>query len=37
MTKSCHGFKAASQQNRIVARFFLRRRGVTAAALAMTA
>jgi hypothetical protein len=24
MTKSCHGFKAASQQNRFCARFFLR-------------
>jgi hypothetical protein len=23
MTKSCHGFKAAPQQNRIVGRFFL--------------
>jgi hypothetical protein len=27
MTKSCHGFKAASQQNRLRARFFLCRRG----------
>jgi hypothetical protein len=27
MTKSCHGFKAASQQNRLHARFFLCRRG----------
>jgi hypothetical protein len=34
MTKSCHGFKAASQQNRIAARFFraaaIRRRGGSA-------
>jgi hypothetical protein len=26
MTKSCHGFKAASQQNRFCGRFFLCRR-----------
>jgi hypothetical protein len=35
MTKSCHGFKAASQQNRFGARFFLRRHSGGAESAAM--
>jgi hypothetical protein len=35
MTKSCHGFKAASQQNRFGARFFLCHRGDAVESAAM--
>jgi hypothetical protein len=29
MTKSCHGFKAASQQNRAIAEFFIAAAGLS--------